>query len=105
MRNLGELPSLKEIWWLVIIVPLLCGAAVSRGAGGASVLKRVIGGVVCGGVVGVLSAAVSAILTYSGPTAINEMAINCVWRVFIFAILTAIGVLFAEIKLPEPKAG
>jgi len=104
IEKLGELPRLKEIWWLAVLVPALCGAVVTLGAGGAPMWKRVIGAAACGGVVGVLYTAVSAMLGYGGPFGTGDIVINCVWRVFIFTILSVIGMLLTEIKLPEPKA-
>ena len=104
IEKLGELPRLKEIWWLAVLVPALCGAVVTLGAGGAPMWKRVIGAAACGGAVGVLYTAVSAMLGYGGPFGTGDILINCVWRVFIFTILSVIGMLLTEIKLPEPKA-
>ena len=104
IEKLGELPGLKEIWWLAALVPALCGAVVTLGAGGAPMWKRVIGAAACGGAVGVLYTAVSAMLGYGGPFGTGDIVINCVWRVFIFTILSTIGMLLTEIKLPEPKA-
>jgi len=104
IRQSGEMPGLKEIWILTVIVPLLCGAAVTLGARGATLFKRIIGGAVCGIAVGVLYSIVSAILGQNELTGIYEIVINCLWRVFIFAMLSTIGVIFTEIKLPEPKA-
>ena len=84
-------------------LPLLCGVAVTLGAGGASLPKRITGGAVCGGAVGILYTAVSAILSYGGSIELGELTAECVWRVFIFAILSAIGVILTELKLPEPS--
>ena len=105
LEKLGELPGLKEIWALALIVPMLCGAAVTLGAGGAPMWKRVIGAVVCGAAVGVLYTVSSALLDYSGTIAVNTMVTDCVWRVFVFTIFSTIGALFTEISLPEPKTG
>jgi hypothetical protein len=105
LRNLGELPRLNEIWQLAILVPFLCGAVVTLGAGGMALPKRIIGAVVCGGAIGVLYTAASAILSYSDPIRLGEMATDCMWRVFIFAILSSIGVILTELKLPEPRVG
>ncbi len=102
IMKLQKLPSLKEIWVLAIIVPLICGAAVTLGAGGASLWKRVIGGAVCGSAIGVLYTTMSTILGHGGPIGIGDMAINCVWMVFVFTIMSTIGVLLTEIKLPGP---
>ena len=100
LRNLGEPPGLKEIWGLAVLVPVLCGAVVTLGAGGAALGNRIIGAAICGGVVGVLYTAMSGIL---GTIGVGEMATGCVWRVFVFTILSAVGVLLTELKLPEPR--
>ena len=101
--SLGKLPSLKEIWGLAVLVPLLCGAAVTLGAGGAALSKRIIGAAICGSVVGVLYTIESTIPGYGGPMGFGEIAADCLWRVFIFTILSTFGVLLAELKLPEPS--
>lgn len=103
IRKSGELASLKEIWWLALIVPVFCGAAVTLGAGGAAMWKRVIGAAVCGGAVGVLYTGVSVILGYGGLIGVGELVTNCVWRAFVFSILSTVGVLLTEVKLPEPR--
>jgi hypothetical protein len=102
LRNSGELPSLKEIWGLTMLAPLLCGVAVTLGAGGASLPKRISGGAICGSLVGILYTAVSGILSYGGSVGLGELTVDCIWRIFIFAILAAIGVILTELKLPEP---
>ena len=99
---IGQLPGLKDIWWLIVAVPLVCGAAVTLGCGGAVLWKRVVAATTCGVLVGVLYIAVSAMLGHSsGSEADNIMAI-CLWRVFIFAILSTIGAVITELKLPDP---
>jgi len=103
LKKFGELPGLWEIWGLSVIVPLLCGMAVTLGAGGAILWKRIIGGAVCGSTVGLLYTAVSAILGYGALFGGDDVVIDCVWRVFLFSILSTLGVLLTEIKLPEPN--
>ena len=99
-RKFDELAGLGEIWVFAIIVPLLCGAMVTLGTGGAPRWKRVVGGAVCGSAVGVLQAIMFVMLGYSGSMPVGDIAINCVWNVFIFAITATIGVLLTELKLP-----
>jgi hypothetical protein len=105
LMKLGQLPSLKEIWLLGVIVPVICGAAVTVGAGGAAIWKRVIGAAVCGTGVGVLNTIFSAILAHNEGIVIPDIATNCLWQVFVFTILAIVGLLLTEIKLPEPKTG
>ncbi len=103
--KLQDLPSLKEIWVLAIIIPLICGAVVTLGAGGASLQRRVIGGAVCGSAMGVFHTTMSAIIGYGVLLEIGDMAINIVWRVFVFTIMSIIGVLLMEINLLDIKQG
>ena len=101
LNNVGNLPGLKDIWWLVVLVPLVCGAVVTLGCGGASLWKRIVAATICGITLGVLYTAVSAILVKR--LAAGDIAVACVWRVFVFPILSIVGAIATELKLPEPK--
>ena len=103
-RQLGVPPGLKDIWVFTVLVPLLCGSAATLGAGGAALLKRIIGGAVCGLALGVLYTFLSVILSESGLSGINEIATSGLWRVFIFALVSTLGVILTEIRLPDPTA-
>ena len=81
----------------VLVPPVFfCSAAVTIGCGGATLGKRIAAAGVYGVMAGVLYTAVSAMLGQDG----NLLATG-VWRIFIFAILSTIGALVTEIKLPE----
>ncbi|MFH1719830.1 MAG: hypothetical protein ABIF19_20955, partial [Planctomycetota bacterium] len=82
LRNIGELPGLRDIWWLAILAPLLCGAVVTLGCGGTALGKRIAAAAFCGGSAGAFYAVISAILSHNG-----EIIAGCVWRIFIFAVL------------------
>ena len=103
LNRFGELPHLKEVWFLAFIVPLLCGSAVTLGAGGAEIWNRVLGAVMCGAVVGVFSTIISTVMGINAPGGISEIAVICLWRIFVFTIFSVIGLLLTEIKLPAPK--
>jgi len=98
IENVGVPPGFNKLWWLAVIVPqlLICGAIVTLGCGGAALTKRLAVAAVCGVLIGVLSTAVSTILSYNG----GIVAI-CVWRVFIFAIVSTIGAIITELRLPD----
>jgi hypothetical protein len=104
LRSTGELPGLKDIWWLVVTVPLLCGMGTTLGCGGAAFWKRIVAAVVCGVVVGALYTMFSAILSHSSGTAAYNPTAACVWRMFVFAVLSIIGAVVTELKLPEPDS-
>ena len=96
LRNFDSLPSLGDIWWLAVLAPLACGAATTLGCGGAALGKRVAAAAACGASTGILYAAVSAMSGYN-----SSIVASCVWRMFIFAILSVVGAMITEIKLPE----
>ncbi|MFQ6035481.1 MAG: hypothetical protein ACE5NM_06480 [Sedimentisphaerales bacterium] len=99
---MAELPGLKDIWWLIVAVPLVCGTAVTLGCGGAKLGKRISAAAICGVLVGVLYTAVSAMLGHSSANEADNIMAICLWRVFIFTILSAIGAVITELKLPDP---
>jgi len=101
LNNVGNLPGLKDIWWLVLLVPLACGALVTLGCGGARLWKRIAAATICGIALGVLYTGVSAVLVKRMRA--SDIASACVWRAFLFAILSTVGAIATELKLPGPK--
>jgi hypothetical protein len=104
IRQIGMPPGLKDIWVLTVLVPLLCGSAATLGAGGAALLKRITGGALCGLAIGVLYTFLSLMLGENGLLGINEIAISGLWRIFIFTLVSTLGVILTEIRLPDPAA-
>ena len=103
VRRTGELPGFAGIWWVVLCVPLVCGAAVTLGCGGAALWKRVVSAIVCGCLVGVLYTVFSAISSQGGGAAPGFILADLVWRVFVFTILSTVGAVITELRLPEPQ--
>jgi len=101
ITNTGNLPGLRDIWYLAALVPLACGAMVTLGCGGARLWKRIVAAAICGIALGVMYPAVSATLVKK--MAAVDIAAACVWRVFIFAMLSTAGAIVTELILPEPK--
>jgi hypothetical protein len=101
LLSVGRVPLLKEIWWLVGIVPLVCGAVASLGSGGAALGRRIVTATLCGIAVSLLYMAVSLILS-SGSIGAPGALTQCLWRVFVFAVVSTIGALTAELSLPDP---
>ncbi|MBW1721549.1 MAG: hypothetical protein JRH13_03095 [Deltaproteobacteria bacterium] len=99
----SRLPALQEIWWAVGIVPILCGMAVTLGAGGAPLGKRVAGGTLCGAMLGIFSTVSGFFVgTAGGNVGAGTIVSHALWRMFLFGILSTVGVLLMEITLPDP---
>ena len=56
---------------------------------------------VCGAGVALLYIAESAVIGHNGIM-VGDIAKGCAWRVFVFAVLSTIGAIITELKLPEP---
>lgn len=104
IKNVGQSPALRDIWWLAGLVPLVCGAAVTLGCGGAALWKRVIAAALCGVLLGVLYTTASEILAGDWPITVGEVATVCMWRIFVFALLSAIGAILTELKWPQTNS-
>ncbi|MBW2481091.1 MAG: hypothetical protein JRF38_13980 [Deltaproteobacteria bacterium] len=102
LDKFGYLPNLKVIWGLAAIVPLVIGLVATLGAGGAPLWKRIAGAALCGLAVGLLSPVLSGLWGAHAPIGVYAMAIAGIWRAFVFTIIAVLGVLFTEIKMPEP---
>ncbi len=102
LARTGSLPSLRDIWWLALLIPLLCGMFVTLGCEGARLYKRIIATTVCGIVVGLLYITASTILSNITDTAGGIIAENWGWRIFNFAIFSTIGAIVTELGLPDP---
>ncbi len=105
LNHSAGLPSLKQIWVLALAVPLICGAAVTLGAAGADLKKRIIGAALCGGSVGVFSAIISAAMNSGAAIGTADIVVNSIWRIFIFTIFTVVGLLVTEVNLPNASVG
>lgn len=98
-QNHMPLPGLKDILWVTLIIPMIAGAFVTLGFGGASLGKRISGAAICGIVVAILYTFISAVLGMD-----EGVATQFAWRVFTFSIFTTIGAIITELKIPDPDA-
>lgn len=102
LKQTGSLATLGNAWWLAIILPMSCGAAVTLGSGGMSMGARMVGSIFSGIGLGVLSTGFTAYLASGLGVAIGEIIIDGVWRVFLFSILSVIGAIATELYIPDP---
>ncbi|MHC4638412.1 MAG: hypothetical protein ACYTBV_13085 [Planctomycetota bacterium] len=102
LQKFGYLPNLREIWWLVLGLSLICGAMVTLGAGGMSLGKRFACAALCGFGTGLLYIIFTVILLVSEIVAVDNIVSMVLWRVFVLSIFTTIGAIITEIMLPGP---
>ncbi len=95
----GNLPDLKDLWWLAVIVPFVCGAGVTLGCGGARLSNRIITAAVCGAVTGMIYTAISAAAGCGSQVQISGITVVCIWRVFVFTVFSVVGAVLTELKL------
>ena len=97
----GNIPTLGNHWWAMLLVPLLFGSLTTLGAGGAALGKRVAGAALCGVATGAFFSLVAANLSSWVATPGGFVA-GTVWLVFTLTIFSPIGALVTELNLPEP---
>ncbi|KPL05597.1 MAG: hypothetical protein AMJ73_00275, partial [candidate division Zixibacteria bacterium SM1_73] len=93
----GYLPQFSDLWWLALWIPLLAAGAVSIWAGGSSLARRFMAGMICGVLIGVLYAALSGVesrfISLEGAEVLTELqftgqvAVDALWRAFLFAVV------------------
>ncbi len=96
----GVLPRLRDIRLLVILAPILCGIAVTLGAGGAVLWRRIITATISGAAIGIFSTVAAAILDHSATA--SKLITLCAMHTFASAVLATIAAIVAEMMLPDP---
>jgi hypothetical protein len=102
MNKYAELPSFWDIWWLVLAVPLLCGAGVTLGCGGAALWRRIVAAAISGALVGIFATIAGVLLCLGREEKASNPLMVAAMHTFISALLSAIGAIVAELKLPDP---
>ncbi len=100
-----RLPNLTDIRLLAISIPLLCGCAVTLFARGAALSKRIISAIISGISISIFHTIFYTLFKMANQVKFSEIAIFCLWQVFIFTIFSTIGALLTEVKLPETWKG
>jgi hypothetical protein len=103
LNNLSRQPSLKDIWWLLFLMPFLAGIAATLWCKGAVLWKRIIAATVCGCLTGSVYTAVSIKLILTKGLEISDLMKYWALIIFVFTLLSAIGAIITELKLPDPE--
>lgn len=97
----GHVVEFKTIWGIVIWVPFFVAVAVSRGAGGAPVGRRVITATLSGAAVGLLYVLAHAFfppLYGEAGLVSGSPVLRALWRVFLFSLIALVGAIIAETR-------
>ena len=110
----GHVPTLGQIWWLVIWVPFL-GAPLAADLSRLPRLSRrislgALAGMLMGFIYGVFKTALEAYLKSSsdglpiGDRFLGELGIEVIWHIFLFTLIATLGVLVFENRRPKPSS-
>ena len=102
LNKFAKLPELADVWWLVVLMPLVLGTVITLGCGGAQLLRRVVTAAVSGAFTGILSAFVSVIISQGSQVTTSDLLITGAMYTFIFTVLSTIGAIVTELVLPDP---
>jgi ABC-type Co2+ transport system permease subunit len=100
----GHLPRLRNIWYLVIILPYLAGAATTLLAGGMVRWKRIISATISGVLTGGFYAIITIFTAQSQNIELTsgELVSCFAWRMFPFAVISTLAAIITELKLGDP---
>jgi len=103
LNRLGTLPTLRDIWYLSLAVPFICGAVVTWACGGAVMWKRISSAALCGLATGVLFTLATALLNRNHAiVGAGELLRMGAWRLFALTAFATIGAIVRELTLPDP---
>ena len=107
-----HVPSLIDVWYAAILLPLAAGAATAVWAGGTPVARRIF----YGALAGLLAASLYAVLHTGAFWVLNggkwwaqadsiwrKLGDSVLWPSFLFPILGALGAIVAEMVILEPS--
>jgi hypothetical protein len=99
-RASGAVPALKNVWWIALWVPIFAAALVSRGAGGATLGRRVLLGTATGTLIGFGYALANTFVPalYSAAADPGRLAVKILWHAFLFTLVGAVGAIIAETR-------
>jgi hypothetical protein len=102
LRQTGSVPTLRSIWYATVILPALCGSAVTLSASGMRLWKRFISAATGGALTGLLyTLATAFIISLSGSDVV--MPARWPFRLFFFAVFACLGAIITELRLPDPE--
>jgi len=105
----GILPGIWNLSGVLVLLPMLLGAAITRWAGSATLTTRALYAMICGLITGLGAAATHVWMhmlqrdQVSLGTVVKALVNNTTWGVLLLALLAVVGAVIYEIKQPLPK--
>jgi len=105
----GSLPGIRDVWAVLIVLPMLTGAAVSALAGSATLTARAFYAMICGLITGLGSAVVHVLMRtlHNGQAdfaaIVKALTSRAGWGILVFGLLAVVGAIVYEIKHPLPR--
>ncbi|MFC1887522.1 hypothetical protein ACFLYK_01805 [Candidatus Cloacimonadota bacterium] len=96
LERSGQLPDVRSIWWLTVIISLITGSLLNLGYKGMNFGRRLSSSIFSG----IALSTIYTILSFQNGFQGN-IIIEFAWRFFIVVIFTIIGTLFSEITYGE----
>jgi hypothetical protein len=103
LAQAGQAPGVRVHWWLLVVMPLLCGSLATLGCGGAALGRRIVAAALTGALTALAASLVLAVLGSANGVAAAHTISVAVWRTFILTILSTVGAVLTELTLPEPS--
>ena len=101
-NQFGTMPFLKDIWWIGLAVPVLCGILISKGSGGASLKMRLALSSISGISLALFYTLVSAWLGRNAGLEAGDLLTDGSWRLFLFVLFSLSATLITEIRKTDP---
>lgn len=95
------LPTMKNIWYAILLIPILCGAAVTLFGRGTVLWKRFISATIAGLLTGGLYSTASYFIAKHFEVGLEPLK-TWPFRLFFFAVFACIGAIITELKMPDP---
>lgn len=103
VQRVESMPTLREVWYLVLAVSGSLGAGITLSAGGAVLWRRIVAGAIGGLLLGIVTTLATGLITAEQVELTTKTVIySGVWRIFSFTILATMGAILTEILLPDP---
>ncbi len=99
----GSVPTLRNIWWGMISIPLVSGGIITLACKGASFSRRLFSALGFSIATAVLTTLASPYLLPGPSGSLDAALTDGTWRGFIFSLFAILGVVITELLISDPE--